>query len=152
MKKGTYRLLMGLWILALIVTRIVYFSYSSHSVVDTYEYYAHAMIQQDRAAQYFSGDGVSSGMAYAYTRNLSGVLAFLGNRMEVLGGYQLILQIVWMIFIFLGAGFIFGRMAQMLTGTILAASPWILETIFVVSPENYFMLVFSILFWGLGVF
>ena len=57
-----------------------------------------------------------------------------------------------MIFIFLGAGFIFGRMAQMLTGTILAASPWILETIFVVSPENYFMLVFSILFWGLGVF
>ena len=152
MKKGTYRLLMGLWILALIVTRIVYFSYSSHSVVDTYEYYAHAMIQQDRAAQDLSGDGVSSGMAYAYTQNLSGVLAFLGNRIEVLGGYQLILQIVWMIFIFLGAGFIFGRMAQMLTGTILAASPWILETIFVVSPENYFMLVFSILFWGLGVF
>ena len=86
MKKGTYRLLMGLWILTLIVTRIVYFSYSSHSVVDTYEYYAHAMIQQDRAAQDLSGDGVSSGMAYAYTQNLSGVLAILGNRIEDLGG------------------------------------------------------------------
>lgn len=146
MKKGTYKLLAALWILALIATRIVYFLYGNRTVVDTYEYYAYARIQADQVTPV-----LTSGMAYAYVGNLSGLLAFLGNRMELLGIYQLLLQMVWMILLFLGVGLIFGKIAQMLTGTILALSPWILETIFVISPENYFMLFFSLLILGLGV-
>ena len=146
MKKGTYRLLAALWILAFVITRIVYYIYCNQAVVDTYEYYARAMIRQDRVSEV-----LSSGMAYAYVGNLSGILAFLGNRMELLGIYQLLLQIAWMLFLFLGAGLIWGRIAQMLTGTILAVSPWILESVFVVSPENYFMFFFSLFLFLLGL-
>lgn len=146
MKKGTYRLLAALWILAFVITRIVYYIYCNQTVADTYGYYAHAMIRQDRASEV-----LSSGMAYAYVGNLSGILAFLGNRMELLGIYQMLLQIAWMLFLFLGAGLIWGRIAQMLTGTILAVSPWILESVFVVSPENYFMLFFSLFLFLLGL-
>lgn len=152
MKKETYRLLAALWILALVATRILYGVYGSHNVADTYGYYARAMIQSDSAGRTSSLLTMSSGIAYAYTRNLSGVLAFLGNRMDVLGEYQLFLQSIWMMALFIGVGLVFGRMAQMLTGTILAVSPWILRSTFVISPENYFMYLFSLLFLGLGLF
>lgn len=147
MKKKTYRLLAGLWILALIATRVIYYIYSGQTVIDAYDYYAHAMIKADQLSPV-----LESGMAYSYIWNLSGILAFVGNRMELLGIYQLLLQILWMVMLFLGVGLIFGRIAQMLTGTILASSPWILGSIFIISPENYFMFFFSLLLFLLGLF
>lgn len=147
MKKGTYKLLAALWILAVIITRILYYLYGNQTVVDTFEYYAYAMIQQNRVIEV-----MPSGLAYAYVGNLTGLLTFIGNRMEFLGIYQLLLQITWMVLIFLGIGITFGKISQMIMGTILAVSPWILKSIFVISPENYFMFYFSLLLLFLGVF
>ena len=147
MKKETYKLLAALWILAVIITRIIYYLYGNQTVVDTFEYYAYAMIQQNRVIEV-----MPSGMAYAYVGNLTGLLTFIGNRMELLGVYQLLLQITWMVLIFLGIGMFFGRITQMVMGTILAVSPWILKSIFVISPENYFMFYFSLILFLMGVF
>lgn len=146
MENKKQRLLTVLWILAAVITRILYFLFKSQTVADTYGYYAHALEGAEEAPV------LTSGMAYAYTNHLSKLLPYLENGAETIGLYHLILQILWMVFLIIGMGILFGGMAQFLTGGILMLAPQILESIFVVSPENYFMFCFSLLFLALALF
>lgn len=146
MENKKQRLLTVLWILAAVITRILYFLFKSQTVADTYGYYAHALAGAEEAPV------LTSGMAYAYTNHLSKLLPYLENGAETIGLYHLILQILWMIFLIVGMGILFGGIAQFLTGGILMFAPQILESIFVVSPENYFMFCFSLLFLALALF
>lgn len=146
MENKKQRLLTVLWILAAVITRILYFLFKSQTVADTYGYYAHALAGAEEAPV------LTSGMAYAYTNHLSKLLPYLENGAETIGLYHLILQILWMVFLIVGMGILFGGMAQFLTGGILMFAPQILESIFVVSPENYFMFCFSLLFLALALF
>lgn len=135
-----------LWMLAAVITRILYFLFNSRAVVDTYGYYAHALNGPEEAPV------LTSGMAHAYTNHLSGILPYLKNGMESIGIYHLILQIVWMVFLIAGMGILFGKIAQFLTGGILMLAPGVSETMFVVSPENYLMFWLSLLFLAFAVF
>ena len=146
MENKKQRILAVLWILAAVITRILYFLFNSRMVVDTYGYYAHALAGADQEPI------LTSGMAYAYTNHLSKILPYLENGAETIGIYNLILQILWMVFLIVGMGILFGGMAQFLTGGILMLAPGIPETMFDVSPENYLMFVFSLLFLALAVF
>lgn len=146
MENKKQRLLTVLWILAAVITRILYFLFKSQTVADTYGYYAHALAGAEEAPV------LTSGMAYAYTNHLSKLLPYLENGAETIGLYHLILQILWMVFLIVGMGILFGGIAQFLTGGILMFAPHILESIFVVSPENYFMFCFSLLFLALALF
>ena len=146
MENKKQRILTVLWILAAVITRILYFLFNSQMVVDTYGYYAHALAGAEEEPI------LTSGMAYAYTNHLSKILPYLENGAETIGVYHLILQIIWMVFLIVGMGILFGGIAQFLTAGILALSPVISETMFVVSPENYLMFWFSLLFLALAVF
>lgn len=147
MDKKKQRLLTVIWILAAAAIRILYFLFGGGIAADTYEYYAGAMIRTKEAEPI-----LTSGIAYAYTENLSKLLTFFGNRIEPVVIYQLVLQILWITMFFIAMGIIFGRVAQLLSGSVLAVSPWILKSMFVISPENYFMFFFSVMFLALGIF
>ncbi len=147
MDKRRQGLLTGIWLLAAAAIRILYFLFGGGVPADTYEYYAGAMIRTGDAEPV-----LTSGIAYAYTENLSKLMNFFGNRIESVVVYQLVLQILWITMLFLATGLIFGRAAQLLAGSILAVSPWILKSVFWVSPENYFMFYFSVMFLALGIF
>lgn len=146
MENKKQRILSVLWMLAAVITRILYFLFNSQTVVDTYGYYAHVLngVEEEPV--------LTSGMAYAYTNHLSKILPYLENGMESIGIYHLILQIMWMVFLIAGMGILFGGIAQFLTGGVLMLAPGITETMFVVSPENYLMFWFSLLFLALAVF
>ncbi|MDO4302658.1 MAG: hypothetical protein Q4D94_01975 [Bacillota bacterium] len=147
MDKKKQRLLTVIWILAAAAIRILYFLFGGGIAADTYEYYASAMIRTKEAEPI-----LTSGIAYAYTENLSKLLTFFGNRIEPVVIYQLVLQILWITMFFIAMGIIFGRVEQLLSGSVLAVSPWILKSVFVISPENYFMFFFSVMFLALGIF
>lgn len=134
-----------LWVLAAPITRILYFLFDSRTVVDTYGYYAHVTGME-------SEPFLTSGMAYAYTNHLSKVLPYLEAGTEGIGLYHLILQVVWMMLLIAGTGILFGGAAQFLTGGILMISPDVLESIFIISPENYFMFCFSLLYFAFSLF
>lgn len=146
MENKKQRILAVVWTLAAVITRILYFLFNSQTVVDTYGYYAHALAGAEEEPI------LTSGMAYAYTNHLSKILPYLENGVETIGIYHLILQIMWMVFLIVGMGILFGGIAQFLTAGILVLAPGISETMFIVSPENYLMFWFSLLFLALAVF
>ncbi len=139
---------MVLWGLAVTISRAASFFLTDQTMADTYEYYENAMIQAQERQQVFS-----TGLAFIYRENLSGLLQFTGNRIEAAGVYQMILQILWLWLFFAGVCMIFGRLAGFTAGTLMAVSPWILGSIFVVAPENFYMLFWAaaLLFLGLAV-
>lgn len=147
MKKKTQMLLTLLWGVAVAGSRILLFLLRKQATVDTYEYFANAMIRTGK-----SDVSLNSGLAYAYTKNLSGVLRFTGNRIEAVSAYQMVLQIFWIIFLFIGICMVFGRLAGMISTTILAVLPVVLNSIFTVSPENFYMLHLSFVLIILGIF
>lgn len=147
MKKKTQILLISLWGLAVAGSRILYFLLNRRPVVDTYEYFANAMIQVEKSSTPFT-----SGLAYAYTEFLSGLLRFTGNRIEAVSIFQMIIQILWIIFLFVGISMIFGKLAAVVSMTILAALPVILNSMLEPSAENFYMLHLSLVLMLLGVF
>lgn len=140
-------LLTLLWGMAVAGSRILYFLLRKQTAVDTYEYYANAIIRADE-----SEIPLSSGLAYAYTKNLSGLLMFTGNRIEAVCIYQMVLQILWMLLLFVGICMVFGKLAGMIQATILAILPMVLDSIVTVSPENFYMLHLSLVLIILGIF
>ncbi len=147
MKKKTQILLISLWGLAVAGSRMLYFLLNRRPVVDTYEYFANAMIQVEKSSTPFT-----SGLAYAYTDFLSGLLRFTGNRIEAVSFFQMITQILWLIFLFAGISMVFGKLAAVVSMTILAALPVILNSMLEPSAENFYMLHLSLVLLLLGIF
>ncbi len=147
MKKKTQILLISLWGLAVAGSRIFYFWLSRRPIVDTYEYFSNAMIQAEK-----TGGAFTSGLVYAYTEFLSGLLRFTGNRIEAVIISQMITQILWLIFLFAGISMIFGKLAAVESSTILAVLPVILDSMLEPSTENFYMLHFSLVLMLLGAF
>lgn len=147
MENRKQRFLTVLWVLAAATIRMIYFFFGNQSIADTYEYYSHAMLQAEG-----SDPALVSGLSYAYTGNLARLMPYFKNGSESVAVYQLVLQILWIVFIIVGMGILFGSIAQFLTGGILMFAPQILDTMFAVSPENYYMFCFSLIFLVLAVF
>lgn len=135
-----------LWTLTAAGIRVLYFLLSNGQMNDTYEYYAHAMIEPGQKEPV-----LTSGLAYMYTESLSYLLGFVGNHIESVAVYQLLLQTVWLLLYFFGVRYTFGKIAGYAAGSVLAVSPWLLQTMFMVTPENFLMLFFSLLLFALGV-
>lgn len=140
-------LLTLLWGAAVAGSRVLYFLLRKQTAVDTYEYFANAMIRAEE-----SEIPLNSGLAYAYTKNLSGLLRFTGNRIEAVCVYQMVLQILWIILLFVGICMVFGKLAGIISTTVLAALPMVLGSIVTVSPENFYMLHLSFILIILGIF
>ena len=135
----------ALWIAAVIVSRGVFLFCSTGQVWDVYGFFARSMIRLEEGTP-----PLDCGLSYAYTESLSRLLRFAGNRMEAVGLYQMILQVLWLILLFAGISLLFGRVAGIVTGSVLAVSFWMMETILVIWPGNFYMLHFAIALMLLG--
>ena len=126
------------WGLAVAGSRMLYFFLKKQEIADTYGYFANAMIQMKKNDMAFH-----SGLAGVYTENLSVLLRFTGNRIEAAGVYQMVLQILWIFLLFTGISLMFGRLAGIISASVLAALPVVLKSILIVWPGNFYMLNFS---------
>lgn len=135
------------WILVVILSRCIYFFSDGRKMVDVYGLYLRAMVRLEEGAP-----RLDSGLFFAYTRNLSSILRFTGNRIEAVGIYQMVLQILWLILLFAGISLLFGYVAGATGGSVLAFSPQIMATVFTVWPGNYYMLHFSLVVLLLSYF
>ena len=153
-----WRICNFIWILAAIASRTVYFllsrsgeglagflGLSEKPVLDTYGYFEYAMIRTGGSERV-----LSAGLSTGYGENLSRLLRFVGNKTEAVCVYQLVLQILWLLLFFAGMCLLFGRLAGITAGSILLVSPWIMNTVFVICPENYYMLHWTIVLVILG--
>lgn len=147
-----------IWILAAVSSRTVYYFLSRSSgalagflglspreVLDTYGYFEYAMVR--------AGDNervLAEGLSYGYGESLSRLLRFVGNRTEAVCVYQMVLQILWLLLFFAGMSLLFGRLAGITAGTILVVSPFIMNTVFVICPENYYMFQWTVVLTVLG--
>lgn len=147
MEKKRQRLTAFLFLLVTAGIRILYFLYGNQTITDTYEYFKYAMVQLEEKELL-----LTSGLAYAYTEHLSKLLGFLGNRMEPVAVYQLLLQIVWLLVFFFGMRSLCGNKAAVASAGVLSVSFPVLKTIMQMGAENYFMLAFSLWLVALGVF
>lgn len=147
MNKKKNWLFMLLWLLVAATSRIQYFVFGGQSVIDTYAYFSYAMMRAEKQVPV-----LNSGLSYAFTKHLSRLLIFTGNLIDAVGIYQLLIQILWIVLLLAGISMLFGRIAGFVSSGILIVSPWILKSVFSVSPENYFMLYFSVLLVVLGYF
>lgn len=143
----TKKLLTALWILAVIVSRGVFLFCGTGQVRDEYSFFARSMVRLERGAP-----ALDCGLSYAYSESLSRLLHFAGNRIEAVGIYQMILQILWLILFFAGISLLFGYAAGLVSGSVLAFSPWIMETVLTVWPGNFYMLHFALALVLLGCF
>ena len=134
-----------LWIAAVIVSRGIFLFFSTGQVWDVYGFFARSMIRLEEGTP-----PLDCGLSYAYTESLSRLLRFAGNRMEAVGLYQMILQVLWLILLFAGISLLFGRVAGIVTGSVLAVSFWMMETILVIFSGNFYMLHFTIALMFLG--
>lgn len=135
------------WISAAAGSRILYFLFRGQVVVDTYGYFEQAMIRTGKEEIIFY-----SGLSSAFTRALSGVLRFTGNIIYMAGVWQLVQQILWIILFMFGVGMIFGKAAGLAASGVFIVSPWALKSVFVLSPENYYMFYYSLFLFILGFF
>ncbi len=147
MKRKTQIALTFLWGLAVAGSRILYFFLRKQEAADIYEYFADAMIRTGE-----SNMPPQSGLACAYTENLSVLLQFTGNRIDAVCVYQMILQIMWILLLFMGISLVSGKLAGIVSASVLAALPMILNSIFVVSTENFYMLHLAFMLLLLGIF
>ena len=121
-----------MWLAIAAVSRILYFLIVREAAVDTYAYAQNALAKTGAETPV-----LSSGLAYAYTEQLSDLLRLFGNNPAVLVGFQTILQILWLVLIFISVRFLWGELAGYITSTILLVSPYMFQIIKVVEPANF---------------
>ncbi len=117
-------------------------------IADAYGYFERAMIQTKEQNIILT----DSGVAYAYTGALSALFRFVGNRIEVVWMYQMILQTAAVCLLVLGCYFLFGKAAACLCAVLSAVFPYLIQSLSIVSPENYFLFFFGLLFFLISLF
>lgn len=136
-----------LWVCILGGSRVLYFLNAGKTVADTYGYF-----EQGVQRAWENGTVSWSGLGDAYIWTLSWLFRLMGERIELVGVYQLALQVLWLILLFAGISMLLGRKAGFFLSGVLMILPWGMRTIFVVSPENYYMLHFALFLVILGAF
>lgn len=147
METKKQKLMLTIWLVLVVVSRILFFLIAQDTAVDTYAYYENALVKGGAKAPV-----LTSGLAYAYTKCLADLLFFVGNNMTVVIGFQTILQIAWLVLFFFGVNLLWGSCASYVSGTVLLISPYLFNSIRVIEPVNYFMLHLAVLLFLYGVF
>lgn len=127
--------------------RIFFMMSGQMAVTDDFGYYQASVIQAEEEEPV-----LTSGNAFAYTENLSDILKFTGNRMEIIAGYHILLQAAAFLFLFLGCRWFFGRAAAFLEMILFSFSPWMIASVFKVSTETWYLSAWSLTFMMLGLF
>lgn len=116
-------------------------------VTDYYGYYERAMVRAEAGTPI-----LSSGLAYAYTDLLSKLLSLCGNHLQAVLVFQGILQTAALYCFLRAVWCLCGRLAALLSATVLAAIPSVLIATTNVEPFNFYLFHFSVLFLMIGYF
>ena len=116
-------------------------------VTDYYGYYERAMVRAETGTPI-----LSSGLAYAYTDLLSKLLSLCGNHLQAVLVFQGILQTAALYCFLRAVWCLCGRLAALLSATVLAAIPSVLIATTNVEPFNFYLFHFSVLFLMIGYF
>ncbi len=147
MKRMKRRASIIIWTILVAGVRALYVFLNWNMVTDYYGYYECAMIRAEESTPL-----LSSGLAYAYTNVLSRLLALCGNHLEAVLVFQGILQLA-ALYCFLRAMWcLCGRLAALLSTTILAAIPSILIATANVEPISFYLFHFSFILLMIGYF
>lgn len=141
------RFLMVLIFLVFVGIRVASLLPGWGNIVDTYGYYSAAVIAQEQML-----DRLSSGISFAYTQSLVDLLTFAGHAKWVVAVYHILLQLLSLVLMIAGCDLLFGKTAAYISGVVVMFSPWMLRSIFLVSPENYYLFFFTIGLLLIGVF
>lgn len=145
MNKKKIKLPIWLWFFITAGSRVLYFWIRRGNAADTYGYFEEAMIRTGRNEAVFR-----SGLSHAFIQAMSGILRFTGNIIDMACVWQMVMQILWIMLFLAGISMIFGKAAGLLASGIFILSPWTARSVFVISPENYYMLHLSLLLVMLG--
>ena len=147
MKRRKRRASIIIWTILVAGVRALYVFLNWNMVTDYYGYYERAMIRAEESTPL-----LSSGLAYAYTNVLSKLLSLCGNHLEAVLVFQGILQMA-ALYCFLRAMWcLCGRLAALLSATILAAIPSVLIATANVEPISFYLFHFSLIFLMIGYF
>ena len=94
----------------------------------------------------------TSGVAFAYEGTLSLFLRFTGDDMSFVAIYQTVMQTIALFLLLLGCRQLFGKGVAFLVGTLLGVSPWMMYSIFQVSPWNFYLFHWSVVLLLIGIF
>lgn len=125
----------------------MYVFLNRNMVTDYYGYYERAMVRAEAGTPI-----LSSGLAYAYTDLLSKLLSLCGNHLQAVLVFQGILQTAALYCFLRAVWCLCGRLAALLSATVLAAIPSVLIATTNVEPFNFYLFHFSVLFFMIGYF
>ena len=127
--------------------RMLYYLFDFDGIIDSYGLFDSALNRID------SRDYVlSSGLGFAYTNACAKVLSRFGLNIDVVFIWQVFLEVIAISLFFWGAIYIWGTVSATVMTLIFMLSPVFLDSCLVVSPEEYFLFYFSILFYILAHF
>ncbi len=95
---------------------------------------------------------LSSGIAYTYTEHLSRMLDFVKQSRWGFALFQCLQQTVAYFLLMGGCYLLFGKVTSCIAGFSVALSPWMLQSILELSPENHYFLFFSFTLFLIGIF
>lgn len=147
MKSKKRRASIIIWTILVAGVRALYVFLHWNMVTDYYGYYEHAMIRAEAGTPI-----LSSGLAYAYTDLLSKLLSLCGNHLQAVLVFQGILQTAALYCFLRAVWCLCGRLAALLSATVLAAIPSVLIATTNVEPFNFYLFHFSVLFLMIGYF
>lgn len=116
-------------------------------IADVYGYFERAMIRTKEQSISLT----DSGLAYAYTGALSGLFRFVGNRIEAVWLYQMILQTAAVCLLTVGCYLLFGKVAAHVCAVLSALFPYLIQSLSCVSLENYFLFFYALLFFMISM-
>lgn len=124
-----------LWLAVTAGIRIRYLLAGNIVVTDQFKYFEAAMIQAEKQEPI-----LSSGIAYAYSKSLSMLFWFTGNRLNIVAVYQTVMQMLTIVLLFFALRLLFGKAVAFFAGAVLSVLPMLIESVGFLSPENFFLL------------
>lgn len=136
-----FRIWMGIWLAALIGSRLFLLFSDKIKITDPAGYFEGAMIKEEA----MQPSGFS--LAMLYQNSLKVLFMFIGNRIEAVPVYHAVLQIAALLLLVAGSRRLFGKMAAFTAGTALLLLPQLFYSIDTVSPENFYLFLAALLFF-----
>ncbi len=146
-KATSLRFLFVLFFLGFVVIRGLSLLPGWGNIVDTYGYYSAAVIGQEQMST-----KLSSGISYAYTESLADLISVIGNEKWFVAVYHILLQIITFGLLILGCSMLFDKMTACVSSLCMLISPWLLKSVFKVSPENYYLFFWAVVLCLVGVY
>lgn len=134
-----------IWFIIVVAIRVFLLLSGKAAVLDDFGFFELTKSTEWKTA-------LTSGVAFAYEGMLSLFMKLTGQSMGFVPIYHTVLQTVALFLLFIGCRQMFGKGPAFFVGTILGLSPWLIKSIFQVSPGNFYFFHWAVVFFLVGIF